>query len=281
MPSRDMIIGVSRRKMLGSLGLAAGASLFAGCEGPVHAAPQKGQADPIEPNKAVQPKAVAGTARGWQYARLDPAVVAAESYRLMREGGCMYGVFAGILSLLAKSHGEPFLSFPLYMMKYGEGGVGLWGSLCGSLNGGAAIIGLFEPERQRRQDLTAELFAWYERAELPIYRPTHEDEDEFSRSVAGSVLCHVSVGRWCDAAGEDVRNPQMKEGCRRLTADVAAKTVELLNSHLQTPCKFGGLAPEVNSCLSCHGKKYRDSLGRMQCASCHPQLSRRHPAIPP
>jgi hypothetical protein len=270
---------VSRRKILTSVGLAAGASLLAGCEDTLQGSPPQAKAATSESNKPGSRDITVGTA-AWQYVKLDPAEAAAQAYRLMSEGGCMYGVFAGILSLLARSHGEPFRSFPVHMMKYGEGGVGLWGSLCGTLNGGAAIIGLFERDKQRRESLIAELFSWYERTALPNYRPKQKDAQASSRSVAGSVLCHVSVGKWCKASGEEMGSPEMKERCRRLTADVAAKVVELLNGHLQTPCKFAGLSPEVNSCLSCHGKERKDTLSKMQCGSCHQQLSTKHPAIP-
>ena len=54
----------------------------------------------------------------------------------------------------------------------------------------------------------------------------------------------------------------MNERCRRLTAEVAAKTVELLNANLLEPCKFAGLSPEVKSCLSCHGKELHDTMGK-------------------
>ena len=107
----------------------------------------------------------------WRYIRLAPAVVAAEAYRQVPDGGCMYGLFAGIMTVMAAKQGEPCLSFPIHMMKYGEGGVGLWGSLCGTVNGGAAIIGLFEQDKQRRENLIAELFSWYETTELPTYQP--------------------------------------------------------------------------------------------------------------
>lgn len=36
----------------------------------------------------------------------------------------------------------------LHMMKYGEGGLAGWGSLYGTVNGGAAIIGLFEQDKK-------------------------------------------------------------------------------------------------------------------------------------
>jgi hypothetical protein len=263
---------LSRRQVLGSLGLTAGASLLAGCGESLHGA-TKDQSTDSAGHK------IAG--RDWQYVRLDPDFIAKEAYRLMPEGGCMYGLFAGIITAIARLQGEPFSSFPLHMMKYGEGGVGLWGSLCGAVNGGSAIIGLFEPTKERRESLIAQLFSWYETAELPTYRPDmHGDSEEIPKSVSRSVLCHASVGKWCKASGSQVGSPEMKERCRRLTAEVSAKTVKLLNGNLEQSCKFTGLDAEVRSCLSCHGKDLHDSMGKMQCGTCHQQLSTKHPAVP-
>ncbi len=182
---------------------------------------------------------------------------------------------------MAQLKGEPYLSFPVHMMKYGEGGVGLWGSLCGTLNGGAAIIGLFAPQKEQRERLIAELFSWYEATERPTYRPKDEKASvTVPTSVAHSVLCHVSVGRWCATSGDEIGSPEMMERCRRLTADVALKTVELLNANLGEPCKFVGMSSEVRSCLSCHGKvELRDTMGRMECTACHQRLSQKHPTV--
>ena len=247
---------ITRRQLLSSVGLTAGATLVPGCSGPVHGS---------EGTAGIQ----------WQYVRLDPAVVAAEAYRQVPDGGCMYGLFAGIMTVMAREHGEPRLSFPLHMMKYGEGGVGLWGSLCGTVNGGAAIIGLFEQSKQWRESLISELFSWYETTELPTYQPnTTDDSPDIPKTAAGSVLCHVSVGNWCKTSGDEIGSPEMKERCRRLTADVAAKTVELLNVNLHEPCKFAGLSPEIKSCLSCHNEELHNTMGKMRCNSCHQQLSK-------
>lgn len=227
------------------------------------------------------PKLKSNASNQWQYVRLDPAVVAAEAYRQYPNGACMYGVFAGIMKVMATEQSESLPSFPIHMMKYGEGGVGSWGSLCGALNGGAAIFGLFEQNKQRRQNLIAQLFSWYETTELPAYQPkTAQDSTEFPKTIAGSVLCHVSAGKWCKESGNEVGGKEMNERCRRLTAQVAAKTVELLNANLLEPCKFAGLSPEVKSCLSCHNKELHDTMGKMQCNGCHQQLSNKHPAVP-
>ena len=259
-------------------GLAAGASLLAGC-----GESSKGES----PHETTLASDAAGGAHsatpkgsGWKYVRLDPAAVAAEAYRLVLQGGCMYGLFASIVAAMARLQGEPYSSFPVHMMKYGEGGAGLWGSLCGTVNGGAAVIGLFVPEKEPREQLIAGLFSWYETTELPAYCPKDgSDASPVPTSVARSVLCHVSVGKWCKTTGDEVGSPEMKERCRRLTADVAAKTVELLNANLELPCRFAGLSPEVKSCLSCHGKDLHDTMGRMQCATCHQQLSTKHPSL--
>lgn len=270
---------VSRRQLLSSVGLLGGTSLLAGCGRALEGAPSPEKAIPSETAEASLRELKAGNA--WQYVRLDPAAVAADAYRLMPEGGCMYALFASIMTAMAQLQGEPYLSFPVHMMKYGEGGVGLWGSLCGTINGGAAAIGLFVPEKEKRQQLITELFSWYEATDLPTYSPAMaKDAAPHCKSTARSVLCHVSVGKWCAASGNEVGSAEMGERCRRLTAEVAAKTVELLNASLQGPRKFVGLSGEVGACLSCHGKaELRDTMGQMQCTACHQRLSVKHPSV--
>jgi hypothetical protein len=276
---KDHMDKFNRRMVLRSLGLTAGASLLAGCGGDLQSSEKQEKADPTDQER----KGAVTRERAcddWRYVPLAPAAVAAEAYRLMPEGGCMYGLFAAIITTIAKTHGEPFSSFPLHMMKYGAGGVGHWGSLCGAINGGAAVIGLFDRDKGRQEKLIAQLFSWYEGAELPAYRPEKSDPAAVPKSVAGSVLCHVSAGKWCKKSGSEVGGPEMKERCRRLTADVAAKTVELLNASLKGPCEFAGLGADVKSCLSCHGKDLHDAMGQMRCGTCHQQLSTKHPTVP-
>jgi len=269
---------VSRRQWLSSAGLAAGSSLLAGCSEALEGAQANQKAGFPTAAGASPPTNQEGS--GWKYVRLDPAAVAAEAYRLMHPGGCMYGLFSSIMAAIARLEGEPYLSFPVHMMKYGQGGVGHWGSLCGALNGGAAVFGLFVPQKEQREQLIAELFSWYEATELPTYRPNGAGgASPIGTSVARSVLCHVSAGEWCRSTGHESDSPERKERCRRLTADVARKSVELLNAHLRAPCKFAGLSPEVKSCLSCHDKELHDTVGKMQCAACHRRLSQKHPSL--
>ena len=273
---------LSRRQVLGlgSVGAAVGMGLVAGfgAAGP----DESRQAKPASAEEPAQsPGAESVATDPWLYVKLESAAVARDAYRLMSQGGgCMYALFGSILGAMSQQVGEPYASFPLHMMKYGEGGVALWGSLCGTLNGGAAAIGLFVPDKPQREQLIAQLFAWYESTELPTYQPDELSEaTAIPKSVADSVLCHVSVGKWCHAAEKKVGDPEMKERCRRLTADVAAKTVELLNETIQESGTLSGPPPAANNCLSCHGfSDRRDTLGQMRCGSCHQQLPDGHPA---
>lgn len=272
---------VSRRQLLSSASLAAGASVFGEFSEAIHGSPKQEKDDSRADRQGQSSMPKGSTANDWRYVTLDSAKVAAEAYRLVPQGGCMYGLFAGVIETMAQLHGEPYRSFPIHMMKYGVGGVGLWGSLCGTLNGGAAIIGLFVPQKEQRERLIGELLSWYEATDLPTYRPKNANESPpVPTSIARSVLCHVSAGRWCAASGEEIGGPEMNERCRRLTAEVGAKTVELLNGYLRGQCRFVGPSAEVKSCLSCHGKiEMRDTIGQMQCTVCHQRLSEKHPSI--
>lgn len=256
-----MMKSITRREVLCSVGLAAGAGLLARCAAEVRAS-EVGGSDAAE-GRAIAP--------------LVPAVVADKAYRIFPEGACMYATFASIVSSLGELVGEPYRSFPVDMMRYGEGGISGWGSVCGALNGAAAVIGLIYPGKDgtRRAELVAELFSWYEQSQLPKFRPTQtaislEIPSSVAKSVSNSVLCHVSVSRWCQVARCDALSPEKRERCRRLTADVVLKTVELLNRSQEPASSFAELSSETKSCVACHGKTDRaDAMVKMRCDTCH------------
>ena len=88
---------VSKRHVLGSIGMAAGASMWSSLGRELHSAPPS----------------VGTGAPSWGYTHLDPGAIADDAYRLFADGGCMYAIFGAVVTGLASKLGEPFRSFPL------------------------------------------------------------------------------------------------------------------------------------------------------------------------
>ena len=143
------------------------------------------------------------------------------------------------------------------------------------------MIGLFHREKPKetRENLIAELCAWYESTPLPRYQPSEPQwAKEAGASVAGSILCHVSTTKWSKTTGFEIFSMEKKERCRRLTADGAMKVVEILNRQVKNPAAtWDKLTPEVQACVDCHGpKELGDSMGKMNCGTCH-AFDKKHP----
>jgi hypothetical protein len=257
---------LTRRQVLGPLGIVAGSCVLSSC---LH----EGLTPALD--KTDEPGA------SWDYHELDPDVTAERAYDACQKGHCMYGVFAPVMLQLAEAYGEPYRSFPVNMMRYGAGGAAGSGSLCGALNGSAALIGLFVKSDEEMQRQVAELFLWYEQTELPVTVPARPVlAGDMPKSVSDSVLCHVSTTRWCRVSGQKAFSTMRKERCRRLTADTARKTVEILNRHGRAQFASAyALSPETKTCKSCHtkGSEKENSRGTMSCGSCHFSMTDKHP----
>lgn len=203
----------------------------------------------------------------WPYRPLDADAVGNAAFAANGQGGCMYAVFEPIVGAVARQLGAPYSAFPFAMFAYGGGGLAGWGSLCGALNGAAAALALLSA---RPQPLISELCAWYEREALPDFRPGAARLPAVT-SVAGSVLCHVSLTRWANASGNKMTSPERAERCGALAASVARRTVLLLNA--QGAGNPAAAAPDqaTTACLGCHGTRGAkcDASGRMRCAPCH------------
>ncbi len=236
----------TRRAVLGSLGLAGGAFLLGGMT--------KALAEEKEAEKSGQPGL-----EFWTYRKLDPKPVADQAYTLYREGSCMYAVCGSIVGALAEKYGQPYASFPFGMMRYGHGGIGGWGTTCGTLNGAAAVFGLFVEKKKTCDLLTGDLFNWYRKTELPNYVP--EGKEKILTCKPGAVLCHVSSSLWCKIAEKPMKSPERKERCARLTASVAAKTVELMNDYLDAKVPTKHDAEEFDF--------HSDAISKMRCGMCH------------
>ncbi len=209
----------------------------------------------------------------WKYAHLTPAVSAEMAYNYYSEGSCMYATVKSIIAQLAEKYGEPYASFPMHMFKYGHGGVGGYGSVCGTLNGAAALIGLLIPDKSMQDKMIGDIFQWYEKEAVPTFNPVNPAFDYTPvTSVSNSVLCHASNTNWCNVSGFGVGSTERKERCRRLTGDVAKKITMSLNEiHADNYItnKHGDKA--AGTCISCHGKegKVSNAAVKMSCNSCH------------
>ncbi|PKQ63038.1 hypothetical protein BZG02_09710 [Labilibaculum filiforme] len=233
------------------------------------------QAFKPEKGPAISPKKVeANTAETeWNYTILDPATTAAHAYENFNIGSCMYGVFSSIIAQLGEKIGAPYTSFPVHMMKYGHGGIGGTGTICGSLNGATAIFGLLIDDKKIRDILTSEILCWYEMNPFPTFKPVEPTFDFTpNTSISESVLCHASAAKWVKKTGYRIDSKERVERCRRLTADVTAHTVEMLNSYFDNTFVTHYQNNEtVNECMACHGGhgKLGNSTGKMNCTSCH------------
>lgn len=209
----------------------------------------------------------------WKYFHLDPAATAQLAYDKYSEGSCMYATVSSVVSQLSEEFGEPFASFPIHMFKYGHGGIGGFGSVCGALNGAAALIGLLITDKSVQDRMIADIFQWYENKSFPAFNPPNPNFDiTLPTSISHSVLCHASNTNWCKESGFQVNSNERKERCRRLTGDVAQKVSASLNEVFTNAYVANTHSnEEANTCMACHGTegKLKNTSGKMSCNSCH------------
>lgn len=168
----------------------------------------------------------AAPAYPWAYQEVDKEAVQKHTYECFySHGGCCAAVFSGIMEVFGEKYGAPYNTIPGKMFANGAGGYGA-ASLCGSLGGACAVIGLFCDVSDARA-IRDELYAWYKTENFPKYQP----EIESITTVANSVQCADSVGIYMEATGYAMSDPGRLARCAGLSADVAVKTIELLNIH--------------------------------------------------
>ena len=106
------------------------------------------------------------------------------------------------------------------------------------------------------------------------------DDETLAHVVTNSPLCHISISKWCYAAGVGLSDmgayayQHKNDRCGKLTADMAAYTAELINHY----ALYGASADpftmpeETASCSSCHGSTAVPGpaqQGKMDCNECH------------
>ncbi len=222
----------------------------------------------------------------WTYVKLDPEETRKLGHELCYASNCASGAFKAILVQLIDKVGYPYNQVPLNIFNYGGGGVTGWGTVCGALNGAGGAITLAAGKAQN-DALMTELLGWYTLQAFPSDESNDcaaaggyagdraVSQEVLAQSVSESPLCHVSVTTWCRTAGKASKSPERAERCARVTGDVAAKAVELLNAvHDDTFVPKFELPAEVTSCTSCHkvGTVYaagHNTIGKMSCLQCH------------
>jgi len=224
---------------------------------------------------------------GWKYLPIDPINAADDSYAFFKDGACHYASFRAIVTNVAKALlstgneddatlAEHYLAFPFYMMVYGQAGLAFYGSLCGALNGCAAAISVFVPDRTDKFAMIQDLNVYHEETPLPMYVPKDDQyPGKMPPTVAKSILCHPTLDKWVKGTDYTFEGPARAERCNRLTSDIVIRTVRLLNEyHSAHPKKnesLMSLTSETQSCVECHSHaqgRY-DVLTKMSCATCH------------
>jgi len=212
---------------------------------------------------------------GWTAHTLDPAAGAKTAYDgyWFHEYGCCYGAFYAIIGTMAEKFGAPYNQFPFSMMEVGKSGISEWGTICGALLGVASAYALFWG-RKERNPMVSELFRWYEQTAFPQYDPGEAAQGvkgALPTSKSDSVLCHISVSRWCYTSKLAQSSKERSERCSRVTADVAAKGIAILNAKIAGAFTATGKSEAVAFCGECHdkGKQADNMKGAMDCTPCH------------
>lgn len=283
MKSKLEVKNVTRRQFLCDAGkIAAGAAVglgslgLVGCSTTV-AAPAKEKEGEKEQTAATATNAkVEFPAAPWPYKKLDPEVVRKAGFDAYKRGlHCMGGSFAAIIETLAKEVGYPYEAIPVEQFAYyGAGGVMGWATLCGAANGSSMAINLIlGKDHEKLGAAINEVLGYYSTTKLPTAQSNQFGEfKNQAQSVAGNPLCHASVTNWCKASGKKSFSKERAERCAKLTGDIAAKAVEVLNQIADSSFTPVYQAPEaITDCGSCHtkGGAIENSRGKMDCLTCH------------
>ncbi|MFZ5943098.1 MAG: C-GCAxxG-C-C family protein [Bacillota bacterium] len=208
------------------------------------------------------------------YVQLDVEKAKELGYWGYMSSQCSYGAFDAVIAQLREKVGAPYTSIPSDIMKWGGTGGASWATLCGALIGASTAINTVVGKDANK--IIDELYKWYTTFPFPEYMPPKgkagKAEGKLVTSACGSVLCHVSVSDWCAASKYRAEGKERSERCGRLTADVAGKTVQMLNAYFNktfTPVLKD--AESVGECMTCHGKggTLENTRGKMDCIQCH------------
>ena len=217
---------------------------------------------------------------------LDVDAVRQTAYDRYFEGGCMYGAAASLVEAFrtaCRSDGAgggytDWDLIPTGMFKDGSGGVAGWGTICGILNGAAAVLAMAD-----YNGLIGQVIGWYTIQSFPLstcegYTAASgfealADIDVPAHTISDSPLCHISISKFCEAAGITLKDSSpeglnyKQDRCSKICADTAALVAQLINGELDADSVYA--TPEsYASCLTCHAG-IKDQVGKMNCLGCH------------
>ena len=213
--------------------------------------------------KAKEAKAYA-YASDYKYTKLDPEEVGRITYENYFKRWCASSVVAGIVEQLQQKVGGEWKNYPIDAMRWAHGGMAGWGALCGTLTGAGSVIGLIVKETDVAEQMANDLAFYYSYNELPSYKPKKIIKAEINNmTMAGTPVCHISVGRWMREEGVAFLSPERAERCARLAANVAMEATNMLNDWADGKFKpkhkllfnlaSNGITSQ-NNCMDCHGK---------------------------
>lgn len=199
----------------------------------------------------------------YKYVKLDPQKVAQITYENYGKRWCASSVIAGFVEELQSKAGGSWKSFPIDSMRWAHGGFAGWGALCGTMTGAGTIIGLVTNDTDIAEAMTNDLAFYYSYAEMPNFTPAKIGKTEIhNMTIAGTPICHISVGKFMRQEGVDFLSDARAERCARVAANVAQETAIMLNDWKDGKFKakhkplYNVLANGItsqNNCMDCHG----------------------------
>ena len=269
--------GMSRRKFLASAGTVAGAAAVAS----------------MGLSKIASPaEAAAAVTVPWPYpsAAADqpvPEAMARRAFEVYFASGCAEASWWPVIEFLGAKYADSWGTMPKNVFRFGGGGVGGWGTVCGTVNGSSALIGMCVADSTHRNNLIDAIMQYYANTALPTNQAWKSYKDQLGlttpwapatvplqnvpSSTAHSPLCHSSLVQWTMTTGAKNGGPLQRDRCGKACFDLVLKTTELLNTYFQMAKPSAApvaLDPSVEACRTCH---LTYTGAKMACSSCHDQ----------
>ena len=199
----------------------------------------------------------------YKYSKLDPKEVGQLTYENYFQRWCTSSVVAGLVGNLQKKVGGAWKDFPIDAYRWGHGGLAGWGALCGTMPGAGIVIGLVTKDTDTAEAMVNDLAFYYSYTELPSFTPAKVLKADIKHmTLAGTPVCHISVGKWMSAESVSFLTDARAERCARVSANVAMEAVKMLNAwadgHYKPQHKplynvaANGITSQ-NNCRDCHG----------------------------